>query len=108
MTEPLDDTSYAWLVLPPNVPGQVTPLAVPPPLALRRELTLPSPMARMMSTAEQCRTLLVIATLLVCRSKCRTGQRLESHMNGAKLQWMCFVRSLVFRGREVYRDTLTL
>jgi len=30
-TEPLDDTSYAWLYMPPNVPIHVTPEVLPPP-----------------------------------------------------------------------------
>src|SRR5439155_450559 len=68
-TEPVADTSYAWLPFPPNVPSQITLCAVPPPppplpLALRREVKVPSQRARAISKAAQGRIFLVTVTLL--------------------------------------------
>jgi len=55
-TEPVDDTSYAWLEPPPNVPGHVTVapvvVVVPPlPEAVTTEVKVQTHMPRTISNA---------------------------------------------------------
>jgi hypothetical protein len=63
-TEPVEETSYPWLVVPPNVGSHVTVEPAPPP-ALTREVKTPSPTVRTISNAALGRNLLVTVTLLV-------------------------------------------
>jgi hypothetical protein len=67
MTEPVEEFSYPWLVLPPNVGSQVTVGPLPPLLALTREVKVSSQMARTISNAAQGKIFLITVTSsLIC------------------------------------------
>src|SRR5262249_51016440 len=53
ITAPVDDVPYAWLELPPSVPGQVTVSVVVPSLAVIEGANAPPPAAGSASRHEQ-------------------------------------------------------